>query len=187
MSLLDGKNKKKIHNRNIEITTYSWDDDHVLVVGEFREQRDVEFVNQLSEQVKPGVYHNMIIELLVSTEAMTIEEVEISLPQLPREDCPAIYNSLDGIKGMQIGRGFSRAIRQMAGGAKGCTHLNTLLLAMAPAVLQGGWINSSWKQKVPQEKDSRQLLDALADSCWTWRKEGPLVTGIKERLGHGSD
>jgi len=184
MSLSHQYSKKKIHNRNIEICTYSCDADHVLVVGEFKEQREVSFINQVGERVEPGVYHNMKIELLIATESMTIEDVAVSLPQVPRGDCSSVCNSLDSIKGMQIARGFSRVIKEMVGGTKGCVHLNTLLLAMAPAVLQGSWINVSWHQKETGKTNPGELV-SLVDSCWTWRNDGPLVAEIKQRFGNG--
>ena len=65
MSFLDQCDKKNIHNRNIDVATYSWDDDHVLVVGELKEQRYVGFINNFGERIVPGIYHHMKIELLI--------------------------------------------------------------------------------------------------------------------------
>ncbi|MGB5232802.1 MAG: DUF2889 domain-containing protein [Desulfoprunum sp.] len=180
MSLLDQCDKKNIHNRNIDISTYSWDADHVLVVGELKEQRYVGFINGFGEQITPGVYHHMRIELLIDTGTKTIEDVVVTLPRVPRGDCPAMATSLDRIKGMDITRGFSSRIRKMVGGNKGCVHLNTLLLAMTPAAVQGAWINIAWLREEPVRPDP-QTGSHLVDSCWAWRKDGPLVAelGIK--------
>ena len=180
MSFLDQCSKENIHNRNIDISTYAWDADHVLVVGELKEQRYVGFINNFGEQVNPGIYHHMKIELLIDTRTKTIKDVAVTLPRVPREDCPAMATSLDQIKGMDITRGFSSKIRKMVGGNKGCVHLNTLLLAMAPAAVQGSWINISWQQKDAGQPDP-ETGKHLVDSCWAWRKNGPLVAelGIK--------
>lgn len=180
MSLLDQCSKENLHNRNIDIVTYAWDADHVLLVGELKEQRYVGFINNFGEQIQPGIYHHMKIELLIDTRAMTIKDVAVSLPRVPRHDCPDMLTSLDQIKGMNITRGFSSKIRKMVGGSQGCVHLNTLLLAMAPAALQGSWINNSWQRKEPPQPDP-EIGSHLVDSCWAWRKDGPLVAemGIK--------
>lgn len=174
MSFLDQCDKKNIHNRNIDVATYSWDDDHVLVVGELKEQRYVGFINNFGERIVPGIYHHMKIELLIDTRTKTIKDVAVSLPRVPRGDCPAMVSSLDQIKGMDITRGFSSKIRKMVGGSKGCVHLNTLLLTMAPAAVQGAWINIAWQRKEAVSPDP-QTGRHLVDSCWAWRKDGPLV------------
>ena len=180
MSLLDHCNKENIHNRNIDISTYSWDADHVLVVGELKEQRYVGFINGFGERITPGIYHHMRIELVIDTRTKTIRDVVVSLLKVPRNDCPDMVTSLDQIKGMDITRGFSSRIRKMVGGSKGCVHLNALLLTMAPAAVQGAWINASWQRQEPVQPDP-QTGRHLVDSCWAWRKDGPLVAekGIK--------
>ncbi|MFH0784371.1 MAG: DUF2889 domain-containing protein [Pseudomonadota bacterium] len=181
MSFLDQCSKENIHKRNIDISTYAWDAEHVLLVGELKEQRYVGFINHLGERIDPGIYHHMKIELLIYTKTMTIKDLAVLLPRVPRDDCPAMATSLDHIKGMDITRGFSAKIRKMVGGNKGCIHLNTLLLAMAPAAVQGSWINSSWQQKDagPREPESSKHL---VDSCWTWRKDGPLVAALGQKV-----
>jgi hypothetical protein len=183
MSFLDQCSKENIHNRNIDISTYAWDAEHVLLVGELKEQRYVGFINHFDERVDPGIYHHMKIELLIYTKTMTIKDVAVSLPRVPRDDCPTMVTSLDHIKGMDITRGFSAKIRKMVGGNKGCVHLNTLLIAMAPAAAQGSWINTSWQQKEAGQPDT-EISNHLVDSCWAWRKNGPLVAALTKRLAN---
>lgn len=182
MSFLDQCSKENIHNRNIDISTYAWDADHVLLVGELKEQRYVGFINHVGERVEPEIYHHMKIELLIYTKTMTIKDVAVFLPRVPREDCLTMGTSLDDIKGMEITRGFSTKIRKMAGGPKGCVHLKALLLTMAPAAVQGSWINNSWQQK-EAEKSDPEMSNDLVDSCWTWRKNGPLVVSLDLKVG----
>lgn len=186
MSLLEQHGKENLHNRNIDISTYAWNAEHVLLVGELKEQRYVGFINPVGEKVGPGIYHHMKIELLIDTKTMTIKDVAVSLPQIPREDCSTMATSLDEIKGMDITRGFSAKIRKLAGGNKGCVHLKTLLLAMAPAAVQGSWIHNSCQQKEAGQADL-ELSGQLVDSCWTWRKNGPLVASLGLKVGNRPD
>jgi hypothetical protein len=186
MSFLDQGSKENIHNRNIDISTYAWDAEHVLLVGELKEQRYVGFINHVGERVDPGIYHHMKIELLIYTKTMTIKDVAVFLPRVPRDDCSTMATSLEQIRGMGITRGFSSKIRKMADGNKGCVHLKTLLLAMAPAAVQGSWINNSWQQQDAGQADS-EISNHLVDSCWTWRKDGPLVAALGQQVGKHPD
>ena len=186
MSFLDQGSKENIHNRNIDISTYAWDAEHILLVGELKEQRYVGFINHVGERVEPEIYHHMKIELLIYTKTMTIKDVAVFLPRVPRDDCSTMATSLDQIKGMDITRGFSAKIRKMVGGNKGCVHLKTLLLAMAPAAVQGSWINNSWQKKEAGQPDP-EISNYLVDSCWTWRKNGSLVASLGQFFGKYSD
>ncbi len=186
MSFLDQCCKENIHNRNIDISTFAWDAEHVLLVGELKEQRYVGFINHAGERVEPEIFHHMKIELLIYTKTMTIKDVAVFLPRVPRDDCSTMATSLDHIKGMDITRGFSAQIRKIAGGNKGCVHLKALLLAMAPAAVQGSWINIAWQQKEAGELDP-EIINHLVDSCWTWRKNGPLVAALGQKVGKSHD
>lgn len=186
MSFLKQCSKEKIHNRLIDISTYTWDADHVLLVGELKEQRYVGFINSFAERIVPGVYHNMKIELLIDTRTMKIKDVSVTLPRVPRDDCPAMITSLDRIKGMDITRGFISKIRKMVGGNKGCVHLNTLLLTMAPAAMQGAWIHTACQQKEAPQPDP-QTGSHLVDSCWAWRADGPLVAQLGIEVDRSPD
>jgi len=182
MSFLEQCQGENIHNRNMDIATYTWDDEHILLVGEFKEQRYVGYNNHYGEEIHAGVYHHMKIELLINIRTMTIVDLFVALPQVPREECPAMVASLEPIKGLSIARGFSTKIRKLVGGRRGCTHLVSLLLAMAPAALQGTWINKSYKG-IPPTESAVGMENYLIDSCYAWRQGGPLANRLLERLG----
>lgn len=186
MRFLDQCSKEIIHNRNIDIATYAWDDEHVLLAGELKEQRYVGFINPVGERVDPGIYHHMKIELLLDTKTMIIKDVAVFFLQAPRDDCSTMTTSLDQIKGMDVTRGFTAKIKKIVGGNKGCVHLNTLLLAMAPAAVQGSWTNNSRRQKEAGQPNM-ELSNHLVDSCWTWRKNGPLVSSLGKNAGKHPD
>jgi hypothetical protein len=75
-------------------------------------------------------------------------------------------------------------VKKIAGGIQGCVHLTTLLLSMAPAALQGYWIFEA--------RDRNRVLEAsfeieqyLIDTCWAWRKQGPLAKAVMNQLNQG--
>mgnify|MGYP006414782255 CR=1 FL=1 len=75
---------------------------------------------------------------------------------------------------LTIAPGFTAKVKKIAGGIKGCAHLTTLLLSMAPAALQGYWIFEAREE----DRSENSILDFekyLVDTFWAWRKDSPLV------------
>ncbi|MDD5711128.1 MAG: DUF2889 domain-containing protein [Smithellaceae bacterium] len=173
---------KRVHCRNIEVSTFECDDQRIVVEGFLREER---FQNSylITGDVKPpGVFHHMIVRLLVNHHTLVIEDVAVEMPTVPRDECLETVTSLEQIKGLSITKGFTAKVKQIAGGNKGCSHLVELLLAMAPAAIQGF---ASFRSRKPQGFDRSQaglVIAFLVDTCRPWRKGGPLAEKHQELL-----
>jgi hypothetical protein len=174
MQLLKQCQGDRIHNRNMDIITLHFDEDHILLVGELKERRIVDGFRISGERIQPGTYHHMKIALLVAISTLTIEAVEVQLPTTPHDDCAEMQASLEIIRGWTISPGFTSKIKRALGGVRGCVHLTTLLIAMAPAALQGYWVHKSRKSP-PKDISSHEMEQYLVDTCYVWRKGGPLV------------
>lgn len=169
------KNKgKKLHNRNINISTYDYDDQHIIVEGELHDERLSISYNFNKEKQLPGTVHHMIIRLLIQFPGFMIKDVEVEMPGIPRKECVETAKTLDIIKGMNISQGFTLKIKDILGGRKGCVHLTTLLLAMAPAAIQGFW---AYLARKPLKPDSslRSMAPYIIDTCMIWSSDGPLA------------
>ena len=176
---IDADQDLKIQSRNIEITTYEWDDAHIVVCGELRDRRLVSTHTLDNKPRPPAVVHHMRICIKVAIRTLTVEEIEAELPQVPHEECAEMYKTLEGIQGMILSRGFSSKVKQKLGGTRGCIHLTTLLLAMAPAALQGYWVHND-RNPDQREVSGEHLEQYLIDTCHVWRREGPLVKKITD-------
>ena len=121
----------------------------------------------------------MQIQMLVKTSEIKIVDLHVKMSAAPHDDlCREMETSLDEIKGLVIAPGFTSKVKKIAGGVKGCVHLTTLLLSMAPAALQGYWtFQSRNKQRVD---DSTRINQYLIDTCRLWRKDGPLVKELEK-------
>lgn len=175
MEHIDTDNLEKIHNRNLNISSYIVDDEHILIAGELKERNLITVYERSGESIEPNVFHHMQIQLLVKSAELKIVDIHVKIPGAPHDDiCREMENSLDKIKGLNIAPGFTSKVKKIAGGIKGCVHLTTLLLSMAPAALQGYWIFEARKE----HRSENSVLDIekyLVDACWAWRKDGPLV------------
>ena len=172
----------KIQSRNIDITSTECGDAHILVVGELRDRRLVPTTDLKGNPRDAGMVHHMRIGMKVGTESLSIEEIEAEMLHVPHEECVELHRGVDAIKGMTLSPGFSSQVKKKLGGRNGCIHLTTLLLAMAPAALQGYWVHND--RKPERRRISGQHLEHyLIDTCRVWRREGPLVKYVAEAAG----
>ena len=181
------KNKgKKLHNRNINISTYDYDDQHIIVEGELRDERLAISYNFNKEKQLPGTVHHMIIRLLIQFPGFMIKDVEVEMPGIPRKECVETVKTLDIIKGMNISQGFTLKIKDILGGNKSCVHLTTLLLAMAPAAIQGFWVHLAEKPLKPGSS-LKSMAPYIIDTCMIWRSDGPLAAKMIKQYQQNKD
>jgi hypothetical protein len=173
---------EKLHTRNIEVTTYDYDGQRVIVEGFLKDDRFQESRVITGETFPSGVIHHMGIRLLVNCSNLLIEDIDVELISVPREFCRETIGCLAPIKGLTITKGFTAKVKNLAGGKKGCTHLVELLLAMAPAAIQGYAAYQSKKPAVFDPDRAKMILEFLINTCRAWREDGPLVEMFKTKL-----
>ncbi len=178
MSVLNSSKGRKIHTRNIEISTYESGAENIIVEGRLKEDRLIPFYLNSGEKHPPETVHNMVIQMLIESSSLTIQKVEVEMPEIPHKECIQTSNSLQKLTGMCIAPGFTSKVKKALGGINGCLHLTTLVLAMAPAIIQGYWVYRN-KEKLDHEISPEILNDYLIDTCWVWRKDGPLAGEFK--------
>jgi len=172
-----------IHTRGYETRVYHLSDDELLVRG------------AVSDRKPPGLYvaddpaplemHRMQIELRITLPALTITQGDVLFDGYPNASCPVISDDYDKLVGLSIARGFSRRVRDLFGGPHGCVHVNALLRAMAPAVVQSTWslaVRGSRVKKQPlgirDETTRRERVAANANTCHIWSENGDHVAAL---------
>jgi hypothetical protein len=185
MGLLEKRTGEKVHSRTLDILTYPAGDRGILVTGELVEKRLRPYYGVSGELRSPHTVHHMIIRMLIEGLSFAITQIEVEMPGVPREACLETAQCLNRLVGMNIAAGFTLKAREAVGGRRGCTHLLALLTAMAPAAVQGFWVHHAAK---PAESDtsSRLMEQYLIDSCWVWRREGPMAQELLQALADAS-
>jgi len=170
---------EKAHTRSLSISTYPVDEKTVLVEGTLIDNRFTDFYLITGGMKPPGIVHNLVIGLLIEGPELVIRDLEVEMIGVPKEECIQTEKSLEPIIGLKIVSGFTNQVKNLIGGVNSCIHLVSLLLAMAPAALQGYWACTT-KKKIPEElvKDSGKLSKYMINSCWVWREDGPEVRKI---------
>jgi hypothetical protein len=179
----DWKSKgEKLHTRNIKVTTYEYEGQRIIVEGVLKDDRFKESYSFTGEKFASGTIHHMAIRLLVNCSNLIIEDIDVNLLSVPREVCRETIDCLASIKGMTITKGFTAKVKKLAGGKKGCTHLVELILAMAPAAIQGFAAQQSSKPTVFDPDREKMILEFLVNTCRAWREDGPFVEMYKKQL-----
>jgi hypothetical protein len=171
---------KKLHTRKIEVSTHEYDGQRIIVEGFLKDARFQDSHTINGETFPDGVIHHMIIRLLVNCSSLLIEDVDVDLLSVPRDECRETINCLAPVKGLTITKGFTSKVKKLVGGEKGCTHLVELLLAMAPAAIQGFAAYQSQKPSPPDPAHTRMIYHFLLNTCHVWREDGPIAESLKK-------
>ncbi len=173
---------KNIHGREISIITYEYGSEAVVVEGRLTDNRFTKTYYFSDGQSRPpGIVHDLVIRMVVKGPTLVIDDIDVDMETVPREDCREVLGTLKPLIGMEIRAGFTEKVKAKIGGAKGCTHLVALLLAMAPAAVQGAW-SAVARKPVDPAKYSGAALSFLENTCWVWRSEGDLMKETREKL-----
>ena len=173
---------KKLHARNIKVTTYDYDGQRIIVEGSLKDDRFQESHTFTGEKYPGGAIHHMTIRLMVNCSTLLIEDIDVDLISVPRQVCRETIDCLAPIRGLTITKGFTAKVKKLAGGKKGCTHLVELILAMAPAAIQGYAAHQSRKPIVFDPDRAKMFFEFLVNTCHAWRDDGPFVDMFKKRL-----
>ncbi len=158
----------------MEITHYEQGDGKLGIEGCLIDRHLNPYRLATGERKPPGIVHHLTIRLLLDVPSLKIEEVEVQMLKVPHQECLEIANCLVQVKGLTLSGGFISKARELAGLVKGCSHLTALLTSMVPAAFQG--LAAYHLQKSSGlESIADEVIQFLVNTCWSWRKDGPLV------------
>jgi hypothetical protein len=108
---------------------------------------------------------------LVVDEDLNVIDVASSTDASPFRICSEATSAMQSIKGMRIGAGWSKAIRERLAGRKGCTHLTELLTPLATVAFQT-LFEVRQTQPTPVDANGRPRK---IDSCYAYASDREVV------------
>lgn len=128
--------RQHLHTRQLDMRGYRREDGLWDIEGHLTDVKTYAFHNEWRGEVAPGTpIHDMWIRLTVDS-SLTVREVEVATDASPYRICPDIAPNFAAVKGLTIGPGWSRRLKERLGGTKGCTHLVEMLGALATVAIQ---------------------------------------------------
>ncbi|HQG33082.1 MAG TPA: DUF2889 domain-containing protein, partial [Deltaproteobacteria bacterium] len=113
-----------VHSRSIGITTHSRGEDSIVVEGTLKDERLVDTYSVATGgKMEPGPIHDLAIRLFIKGPGLLIEDVEVDINHVPRDECHRTKESLRPLIGRSIAPGFTVWVKVNLGGPRGCTHL----------------------------------------------------------------
>lgn len=128
----------EIHHRAIDLRFYSRADGLYEIEGRLVDTKSHPFRRQLSvEDLPPGTSLHDIMVRVVIDDAYLVHDVQAIMQATPFGICRGAEQTLAPLKGLTMGAGWNRQVRDLLGGAASCTHIVELLGPMATTAFQG--------------------------------------------------
>jgi hypothetical protein len=173
MPLSDATERTLLHERRIICQGYLRADGLWDIEGSLTDTKTYDFENRWRGDVLAGdPVHEMHVRLTID-DTFVIQVVEAASDATPYEACGAVPPMMQALVGENMGRGWSRTLRRLAGGAEGCTHITELLGRMATAAYQTVYPYRA--QNAPGGTDMAKIAERLVGSCRAWHEDGALV------------
>lgn len=135
MPLSEPAEREPIHVREVTCRGYRRRDGLWDIEGHLKDVKSYPFSTERG-RLEPGdPVHEMWLRLTVD-DALTVRAVEAVTEHSPYATCGAITPNFQVLVGLSVRTGWTRAVKERLGGAKGCTHLVELLGPLATTAFQ---------------------------------------------------
>ena len=136
-----------------------------------------------SDAPSSRVIHDIAITARVRGPGLEITELDVRPLTIPYASCPFVLPVLQRLIGKELMHGWRRAVLDLSGGTRGCTHVNTLLLGLTEMQAMVVFLEMNERAPfAPQTQASGEWMSAglqvaprLADACYSLRRGGPVL------------
>ncbi len=167
---------KRIAGRNLDIEVFLGDDGSLIARGRLKDMRNVSFRAFKGGVSSPGCFHDLKAELTLSLPDLIISGVNVSFDTVPEAECASVASLYEGLVGIRVASGYTKALLERVGGVRGCAHLTHLLIVMGPAIVQGAFtaleaVDGSGKSIMETGVSGEQVESYFYNSCHVWKQD----------------
>lgn len=159
------------HRRSIDVQVYARDHGLWEVDAHLSDTKthDMQLAGQRRAAGQP--IHDMLLRLVVDGQ-LNILEAGAETRWMPYAgECDSFGDAYGQLVGLNLARGFRRAVAERLGGTRGCTHLTELAQVLPTAVIQafGSTVLNAGAERTPDS------IPFQIDRCRTYRRDGQVV------------
>jgi hypothetical protein len=163
--------RREVAARHIEMKTVEQDGETLVIEGELRDDRFMDFTGFEGATIPAGRFHTIRARLTVAVATMRIEDIDVEFQDVPHDECRELREKYRSLIGLSIASGFTRSVLARVGGTKGCAHLTHLIITMGPAFVQAAFTYQT-RAEAPTPPTPEQVRKYFTDSCFVWRADG---------------
>ncbi|MFZ5637103.1 MAG: DUF2889 domain-containing protein [Pseudomonadota bacterium] len=172
--------REEIHRREIDLRFYRRADGLYEVEGSLRDTKTHPFRRMLAdEDMPPGEpLHDMTLRLVLD-DSLRVRDVVAIMRATPFGICRGATETLEPLKGLQVGTGWQRRVREVLARSDSCMHFVELLGPMATTALQGMAPFRLARLNHPEGASERE---AKVDSCFAYAAKREVVAQLWPEL-----
>ena len=177
--------RQRKHTRRIVIEGFHRDDGLWDIEARITDEKTRDF--PLASGVRPvgQAVHDMSLRLTID-ETLTVRDVEAVSDAVPYPgQCETIAPDYRQLIGLNLLRGFRKAVQERLGKTRGCTHMTELATLLPTAAVQ------TFAGEVYKSSDSAEAVSATKpfqiDGCHALRSDGEAVRIYYPRWYVGAD
>jgi hypothetical protein len=180
----DAIERKELHHRQIDLRFYERFDGLYEVEGRLVDRKTHPFRRLLQDQDSPPgtPLHDIVVRLVVDAD-MTVRDASAGYGASPFELCHGAANTLAPLKGLRMGSGWNKRVRELLGGAASCTHIVEILGPMATTVFQG----LAPLRIAAQMQGDGDAFKSRIDSCYAYGRDREVVARLWPKLRRQAD
>ncbi len=167
MPLSNPAPRKKLHTRSISIEGFQREDGLWDIEGTLTDVKTYDMPNAVKQRPAGTFHHEMRVRMTIDTE-FNVRDIEAKSDGNPYDDyCSAPEPDYRKLVGLNLKRGFRKAVQESMGGVRGCTHINELLGVMPTGAFQTV-AGTQGHQGTPEQ------YKMVLDRCAAWdTSQGP--------------
>lgn len=172
--------RQAIQTRSLVFRSFRRDDGLIDIDARFADTRPFAYDNAFRGACEEGsALHHMQLRVTLDRKR-TIVALVAAMPSTPYSTCSGVVPNFQRVVGLNMGRGFKRALRERLAGTEGCTHITMVLETMAAAAVQA-FASDKYCPRGPGEPAPVQVwrIDDLVDTCWSYKSDGPVMTRMR--------
>ena len=173
--------RQAVQTRSMVFRSFRRDDGLIDIDARFADTRPFAYESAFRGACEAGsALHHMQLRVTLDRKRNILGLVS-AMPGTPYGTCAGVQPNLQQVVGLNMGRGFRKALRERLGGTEGCTHIVMLLDMMAAAAVQA-YASDNYRPRDPGEPAPVRVwrVEELVGTCWSYKQDGPVMTQMRE-------
>jgi hypothetical protein len=174
--------RRPVHIRRFECTGFERSDGLFDIESHMTDTKTTD--SDLLFKVVPAGSPIHAMRIVVTIDArLVIHHIEAHTDVSPSRYCTEINAAYASLKGVTIGAGFMKEVKNRLSGPNGCTHLTEMLGPIATTAIQTlmGLSNRRKATQPPAAQSGHIAALPMVDTCHAWRAGGEVVRFVAQR------